>query len=112
MNFNAHRVAYYLEHGELGKQLCVCHRCDNPVCCNPRHLFLGTQAENLDDMIRKGRKALGEKVNFSKLKETQVREIRSLYQRGFTQQAIAEKYEVCRAAISLIVNRVNWKHVV
>jgi hypothetical protein len=106
-----HRVAYFLTNKNLPDNMCVCHSCDNPKCCNPDHLFLGTQVENLNDMIAKGRKAVGEKVNFAKLKESEVVEIRRLYAAGLTQQAIAAKFKVGRPGISHIVNRVSWKHV-
>jgi hypothetical protein len=57
----ANRMAFALSHNsELGEML-VCHRCDNPVCCNPSHLFLGTHQDNMDDMVAKGRKASGDK---------------------------------------------------
>lgn len=53
----AHRVAWFVAHGPIPDGLCVLHRCDNKPCCNPRHLFLGTQLDNMHDMIAKGRRA-------------------------------------------------------
>lgn len=110
ISFMTHRVAYFLGHGIHPGNLCVCHRCDNPKCCNPDHLFLGTQIDNLEDMISKGRKALGERVNFAKLTSDQVLRIRDLYKKGDLQKNIASLFGVTRTCISHIVTRVSWKH--
>jgi hypothetical protein len=58
---SAHRVAYQLWVGKISKDLCICHRCDNPSCINPKHLFLGTHQDNTADKIKKGRQAKGDR---------------------------------------------------
>ena len=55
--FLAHRLAYLLHYGALEQNLCICHKCDNKACCNPKHLFMGTQKDNTQDCINKGRAA-------------------------------------------------------
>jgi DNA invertase Pin-like site-specific DNA recombinase len=97
----------------------VCHTCDVPSCCNPEHLFLGTPKENSRDMINKGRNSppprnphvVGSVHPGSKLTEAQVVVIRDLYERGETQQQIANMYGVARQTISKVVNHKRFKHV-
>lgn|ERR1035437_7559346 len=107
----AHRLAYYFTHGVL-PSLHICHKCDHPFCCNPVHLFPGTDADNIHDAMTKGRLCKGEDRPQSKLTEENVREIRRLYaEGGISQQAIAVQFGVRRPAIQKIVLRERWKHI-
>ncbi len=77
-NFMAHRLAYAVEHGPLSSHSLVCHSCDNPTCCNPAHLWLGTHADNAQDSARKGRRThlVGDTSPRHTLTEKQVKEIK------------------------------------
>lgn len=108
----AHRVAWTLERGPIPDGLYVCHRCDNPPCVRPDHLFLGNDAENQHDAIAKGRSARGERGGMSKLTDEKVREIRRLAAaREVTQREIAAQFGVTVTTIEKIVGRRAWKHV-
>lgn len=80
-----HRTAYELTHGEIPDGLFVCHRCDVPTCCNPNHLFLGTNKENIHDALKKGRKwgaPSGERNGRTRLTDAQAAQIQALRQSG------------------------------
>lgn len=92
----AHRFAYELLVGEVPVGLLVLHHCDNPSCCNPKHLWVGTQSENVMDSVAKGRFT----VNRRKLNDEQVNLIRLRYALGeVTQRGLAREYGVGKATI-------------
>lgn len=98
-----HRVAYRIYRGEIGDQY-VCHRCDNPHCVNPDHLFLGTPRENMADMAAKDRSGVRElKHPRGKLSDEQVREIRGKHARGVPVSWLASEYGVSRQHLHDIV---------
>lgn len=111
VRMKAHRISYFLAHGVLPDHLDVCHHCDNPACCNPHHLFLGTQDDNMKDCYHKGRNTKGEQVHWHKLKEKDVLQIRKRFARGgVTVTDIAREYKMSHFAIRCVVERRTWKH--
>lgn len=133
----AHRYSYQLAAGPIPKGLFICHRCDNPRCVRPDHLFAGTQKQNIQDAVSKGRMARGDrqgsrkvflsrapaelreptnayargaKHGMSKLTEPKIRTIR-LLSSTMTQGAIAHQFGVTAGAVSLILSRKRWAHV-
>lgn len=109
---SAHRASWIIHYGPIPDGMCVLHRCDVPLCVNPAHLFLGTNEENVDDMIRKGRNVKGEANGESKLKVDDVRNIRALYFSGIATQAqLARKYMVYPGTISAVCTFRNWQSV-
>jgi hypothetical protein len=100
----ASRVGWELEHGEAPpRRLYVLHRCDDPVCMNPAHWFLGTAAENTADMLKKGRHRAAPR----KTTPEQDEEIRRLISQGASQTAIARQFGVTRIVIARILG-LNW----
>lgn len=110
----AHRLAWELTNGPIPEGMEVCHKCDNPPCCNPDHLFLGTHADNIRDMFAKGRNnpRRGAANSNAKLTESQVKEIRSRYANkdGNTYE-LAQEYGVSQVTISALIRRKTWGHV-
>lgn len=106
----AHRAAWELTNGPIPDGLCVLHRCDNPPCCEPAHLFLGTKADNNRDMYAKGRAnpydRHGERNPANKLSDAQRVEIVRRYRSGEAlQQQLADEYGVTQTRVSQIVRR-------
>lgn len=108
----AHRVAYELEHGPIPDGLLVCHRCDNPPCVDPDHLFVGTELDNIRDRDAKGRQygPRGAAHHSAKLEESDVRSIRRRYVFG-NGQKLADEFGIANITLNRIVNRRTWKSV-
>lgn len=135
----AHRMAYSLAHGEEMPSVMVLHRCDNPPCCNPEHLWIGTALDNARDAVSKGRTATGDRSGArlyperlrrgpmpprapetrprgskhanAKLTEDKVIEIFRRIRLGDVQRAIAREYCVSTSTVSLLLQRKIWAHV-
>lgn len=112
-NWIASRLAWTLTSGAEPEGF-VCHRCDNPPCCNPAHLFVGTQADNMADCSQKGRargpNRKGSQHGNARLSDTQVLEIRRRRSEGEKLLLLAKEFGVTEAAISGIARRISWKH--
>lgn len=126
-----HRVAWKIANGPIPEGVFICHHCDNPPCCNPKHLFEGTNADNMLDMRRKNRSAVGlkngsftqperrprgERAGSSKLTEDEVRRMRETYYRGgVTQERLSVRYGISQSCVSAAVSRKakrkTWTHI-
>ena len=111
----SHRFVYECTQGIIPIGMYVCHKCDNPLCCNPTHLFLGTSLDNNQDMIRKGRarRAVGSEYSSSKLTDQDVIDILQNIDTGiFTNiSQIEKRYPIKRMIICNILYGKNWKHI-
>lgn len=106
----AHRFSYELKFGPIPKGLLICHTCDNRYCVNPKHLWLGTHADNFRDMKNKMRHCYGERNALAKLTSKKVKEIRFKYENtNTTQQKLANEYGIERGSIGKILRNERWK---
>jgi hypothetical protein len=108
----AHRLVYELTVGPIPEGLLVLHSCDNPPCCNPAHLRVGTQKENIGDAIERNRLARGRALPQAKLTEDAVREIRRRSAEGKSQRAVAAEFGVTHDTVGKILRGKRWTHVV
>ena len=109
-NVRVHRLNWELTHGAIPDGMFVCHRCDNPKCVDPDHLFLGTNQDNVTDMMTKGRGSVGERQGNAKLSLADVRNIRGL-PTSMTHKEVADIYQISFQHVSRIRHGVNWNHV-
>ena len=122
-SYKAHRLVWEAEYGPIPAGMNINHRCDNPPCVNLDHLYLGTQKDNVQDAIGRNRRprftyygpevrARGTRHGMSKLTDADVREIRALRSQGYSQQTIAEQFNVSQPLVSGILLGKAWQHVV
>jgi hypothetical protein len=109
--YKSNRVAYFIHYGQDPGDMEVMHSCDNPKCCNPAHLSLGTHYDNMRDMADKGRVNKGSRVNTAKLKEEDIVKIRRMDLEGVNKKDIAKQFSVSSATIYSILTFKIWDHV-
>lgn len=105
----AHRVSYELHCGEIPSGMHVLHKCDNPSCINPAHLFIGTNAQNMADRNAKGRQQRGSSHGLAKLAEGDALAIKAA--KGVTLRRLAERYGVCLTTVKNIRSGKIWTHI-
>lgn len=113
LDWTSHRYSWFIHFGEIPNNLFVLHKCDNRICVNPDHLFLGTHKDNMKDMSNKKRTRdqNGSKHSCSKLNEFQVLEIRNRLSNGEEGKKLSIEFNVCPMTISNIKLRKKWKHI-
>lgn len=114
------RVIWSILHGTIPAKIDICHKCDNPPCFNPSHLFAGTKSDNARDMSRKGRcwqhtsphkRRLGEDASYSKLTTEQVQQIKRELAKNASSRMLAGRYGVSKDTINRIRQGTRWGHI-
>lgn len=106
---STHRLAWIIANGSIPKGRFICHTCDNTICVNINHLFLGGPKENSADMVRKGRQATGARNGFTKLTSVQVGRIRLWLSQGFRAVHLAKMFKISEGHVYRIKHREVWK---
>lgn len=106
----AHRMSWFIHNGAIPDGMMVLHKCDNPSCVNPMHLFLGSGQDNVDDKVAKDRQAKGSDHGRSKLTELDVAWIKSVYPK-IKGPALSKRFNVTKQAIYHIVKGRWWTHI-
>lgn len=106
----ATHVSWEMVNGAIPPGMVVCHRCDNPPCVNPAHLFIGTMKDNTRDMVAKTRHCHGERYPHHKITDAQAEEIRKLKAEGVTYDALEKQFGISRAPLHRIVTGTSWGH--
>ena len=113
------RMMWMLTYGEIPDGMLICHKCDNPPCINPFHLFIGSYADNTKDMVMKGRKStivypdrLPRGINHknAKLNDVDILQIRTMSSKGVSYKDIKAQFNIGKSNISSIINRKTWTH--
>jgi hypothetical protein len=108
--FKVHRFSYEHFLGKAPTEKLICHTCDVRWCCNPKHLFVGSQSDNMQDMVKKGRGLVGEKNARTKFTEKDILRIYRYIDQGLSREAVARRFDVSAVTISHIATGRNWTH--
>lgn len=106
----AHRAAWLLAGGEDPGDRDLCHRCDNPRCVRPDHLFIGSRLDNMRDCVAKGRASRGSRNGHARLSEAAITEARRLLSQGVSRKELAAKFGVSHSGMCYALRGDTWKH--